>query len=185
MKSEMTSWRHAPVISFITPVYNTDETWLRKCIESVRAQVYPHWELCLVNDGSTRPHVKAILDEYVSTEPRIWVEHLSRNQGIAAASDHGLRLATGDFIALLDHDDEVPPDALFEIAKRLNERPDLDLIYTDEDKVDLDGRRIEPFFKPGWSPDLLWSSRSFRISYSSPARSANCPRDRCAVRAAP
>jgi GT2 family glycosyltransferase len=123
----------------------------------VRAQVYPHWELCLVNDASPRPHVRAILDEYVAIEPRIWVEHLARNQGIAGASAHGLALATGEFVALLDHDDELPPDALFEQAKRLNEEPDLDLIYTDEDKLETDGRRIEPFFKPDWSPDLLLS----------------------------
>ena len=85
------------------------------------------------------------------------VEHLSRNQGIAGASSHGLRLATGDFVALLDHDDELPPEALFEVVKRLNEDPDLDLIYTDEDKLTPDGRRVEPFFKPDWSPDLLLS----------------------------
>ncbi len=157
MKAAIAGFAYTPVISVVTPVYNTDEAWLRKCIESVRAQIYPHWELCLVNDGSTRPHVRAILDEYVAVEPRIWVEHLARNQGIAGASSHGLKLASGEFVALLDHDDEIPPDALFEVAKRLNADPSLDLIYTDEDKLEVDGRRIEPFFKPDWSPDLLLS----------------------------
>ena len=157
MKGAVERFAYTPVISIVTPVYNTDEVWLRKAIESVRAQIYPHWELCLVNDGSTKPHVRAILDEYVALEPRVWVEHLARNQGMAGASSHGLRLATGDFVALLDHDDELPPETLFEIVKLLNETPDVDLIYTDEDKLDLDGRRVEPFFKPEWSPDLLLS----------------------------
>ena len=157
MKGAIKEFGYTPVISVVTPVYNTDEVWLRKCIESVRAQVYPHWELCLVNDGSTRPHVRAILDEYATSEPRILVEHLDRNQGIAGASSHALKLASGDFVALLDHDDELPPEALFEVVKRLNDTPDLDLIYTDEDKLEADGRRTEPFFKPDWSPDLLSS----------------------------
>ena len=157
MKAAVERFAYTPVISIVMPVYNTDEVWLRKAIESVRAQIYPHWELCLVNDGSTKLHVRAILDEYVALEPRVWVEHLSRNLGIAGASGHGLRLATGDFVALLDHDDELPPEALFEVVKLLNEGPDLDLIYTDEDKLGPDGRRVEPFFKPEWSPDLLLS----------------------------
>jgi GT2 family glycosyltransferase/SAM-dependent methyltransferase len=157
MKTAVKAFACAPVISVLTPVYDTDEVWLRKAIESVRAQIYPHWELCLVNDGSTRPHVKAILDEYAAAEPRVRVEHLSRNQGIAGASAHGLRLATGDYVALLDHDDELPPEALFEVVKRLNEDRDVDLIYTDEDKLEPDGQRVEPFFKPDWSPDLLLS----------------------------
>ncbi|HEV8438460.1 MAG TPA: glycosyltransferase [Methylomirabilota bacterium] len=157
MKAAVEAFAYTPVISIVTPVYNTDEVWLRKAIESVRAQIYPHWELCLVNDGSTKPHVRAVLDEYVALEPRVWVKHLSRNHGIAGASGHGLGLATGEFVALLDHDDELPPEALFEVAKALNEEPDLDLIYTDEDKLDPDGRRVEPFFKPDWSPDLLLS----------------------------
>ena len=146
-----------PLISVVTPVYNTDEVWLRKCVESVCAQVYPHWELCLVDDASTRPHVKALLEEYAASDPRIKVAHLDRNHGIAGASSHALALATGDFVAFLDHDDELPPEALFEVATRLNETPDLDLIYTDEDKLDVDGRRVDPFFKPDWSPDLLSS----------------------------
>ena len=136
MKTAVKGFAYRPVISVVTPVYNTDEVWLRKAIESVRAQIYPHWELCLVNDGSTKPHVRTILNEYAADEPRMKVEHLARNQGIAGASNRGLHLATGDFVALLDHDDELPPEALLEIAKRLNEERGLDLIYTDEDKLD-------------------------------------------------
>ena len=157
MQAALKDFAYTPLISVVTPVYDTDEVWLRKAIESVRAQIYPHWELCLVNDGSTKPHVREILDQYVAAEPRVRVEHLPGNQGIAGASTHGLRLATGDFVALLDHDDELPPEALFEVVKRLNEDANLDLIYTDEDKLEPGGQRVEPFFKPDWSPDLLLS----------------------------
>jgi GT2 family glycosyltransferase len=157
MQAELASFRYAPVISIVTPVHDTDERWLRRMIESVRCQIYPHWELCLVNDGSSKAHVQTVLDEYAAIEPRVQVKHLTRNHGIAGASTRGLDLATGEFVALLDHDDELPPDALFEVAARLNEDPDLDLIYSDEDKLDPDGRRVEPLFKPDWSPDLLLS----------------------------
>ena len=157
MQAELTTFRYAPVISILTPVYDTDERWLRAAIDSVRSQIYPHWELCLVNDGSSKPHVRAVLDEYAAIEPRVRVKHLARNHGIAGASTQGLGVATGEFVALLDHDDELPPDALFEVSRRLNEDHDLDLIYSDEDKLDPDGRRVEPLFKPDWSPDLLLS----------------------------
>lgn len=157
MKAIAKTFSYTPRISIVTPVYNTDEAWLRKAIESVRAQIYPHWELCLVNDASTKPHVGPILDEYASTDSRARVKHLPDNEGIVGASTHALSLATGEFIGLLDHDDELSPDALFEVVKRLNEDPTLDLLYSDEDKLELDGRRVEPFFKPEWSPDLLLS----------------------------
>jgi len=157
MKAEIENFAYSPVISVVVPVYNTDEIWLRKAIESVGAQIYPHWQLCLVNDASTRPHVPGVLDEYGAGDPRVEVAHLPSNRGISGASAHGLEMATGEFVALLDHDDELAPEALFEVVKRLNQEGDLDLIYTDEDKLELDGHRVEPFFKPDWSPDLLLS----------------------------
>jgi GT2 family glycosyltransferase len=148
---------YQPLISILTPVYETDEALLRSAIESVRAQVYGKWELCLVDDGSRSPHVKSVLDEYAAMDPRIRVEHLPQNQGIAEASAQALRMATGEFAGLLDHDDELSPDALFEVAKLLSQKRDVDLIYSDEDKIDAKGHRLEPFFKPEWSPDLLLS----------------------------
>ncbi len=157
MQTAVKSLGYRPTISVVTPVYNTDEVWLRKAVESVRAQIYPHWELCLVNDASTTPRVQAVLDEYAAMDPKVRVKHLPKNQGIAGASNHGLDLATGEFVALLDHDDELPPEALLEVVKALNEDRTLDLIYTDEDKLSPEGRRVEPFFKPDWSPDLLLS----------------------------
>jgi len=148
---------YRPLVSILTPVYETDQGLLRKAIESVRVQVYPHWELCLVNDGSRKPHVKEVLEEYAALDPRIRVTHLSRNEGIAGASAQALAMTTGEFVGLLDHDDELTPDALFEVVTRLNRERDLDVIYSDEDKTDAEDRRVEPFFKPEWSPDLLLS----------------------------
>ena len=157
LTEDVTRLRHLPLISIVTPVYNTPEAWLRDAIESVRAQIYHHWQLCLVDDGSTKPHVRRVLDEYQRLDPRVNVTILPQNQGIVAATNEAIRLATGDFVAFLDHDDELAPDALLELARRLDREPDLDIIYTDEDKKAEDGRHIMPFFKADWSPDLLLS----------------------------
>jgi GT2 family glycosyltransferase/SAM-dependent methyltransferase len=157
MKAAMDAFSYMPLVSILTPVYNTEERWLRRAIESVRGQMYFHWELCLVNDGSTTPHVVRILDEYAAIDARIKVRQLPRNEGIASASLHALSLASGEFVGLLDHDDELSEDAVFEVVKRLNEDRSLDLLYSDEDKLDPEGRRVEPFFKCSWSPDLLLS----------------------------
>ena len=157
MKASAKRLRYTPIISVITPIYNPEEAWLRRAIESVRAQIYPHWELCIVDDGSDKPHVRTVLNDYAK-DPRIRITHLPSNEGIACASNHALSLAMGEFVGFLDHDDELSPDALFEVVTRLNENPALDLLYSDEDKLETDGRRIEPFFKPDWSPDLLLST---------------------------
>lgn len=158
MAKEQQDFAYKPKISIITPVYNTDERWLRKAIESVRAQIYPNWELCLVDDGSTKPDVKAVLEEYRRIDDRIKVEFLEKNGGIAEATNRALAMATGEFVGFLDHDDELTLDALFEVVKLLNQNSELDIIYSDEDKIDQNGRRCDPFFKPDWSPDLLLST---------------------------
>lgn len=155
-KRELAALNYRPLISVLTPVYNVEKRWLKKAIASVLRQSYPHWELCLVDDASTAPHIAPLLDRYAS-HPRIRVRQLPRNAGIAAASNAALELANGDFVALLDHDDELHPDALLEVAKRLNADTGLDLIYTDEDKLLPTGLRTDPFRKPGWNPDLLLS----------------------------
>src|SRR5262249_54219521 len=157
MKAAATSFRHTPVVSLVTCIHDTDESRLRGLIECVRDQIYPHWELCVVNDGSTKPHVRALLDEYIAVESRMWVKHLPRQHGTAGASSHGLALATGDFVGFLGPDDALPPEALYEVVRRFNEDPHVELVYSDEDKLDADGQRIEPSFKPDWSPDLLLS----------------------------
>ena len=147
----------APTISVVTPVYNIAEQWLRECIESVLAQVYPNWELCLVDDASTEPHVARVLKEYAARDSRIKVATMATNSGIAATSARGLAMASGTYVAMLDHDDMLAPDALSEVSNRLLAAPDSDVIYSDEDKLDERGHRIEPFFKPDWSPNLLMS----------------------------
>jgi GT2 family glycosyltransferase/glycosyltransferase involved in cell wall biosynthesis len=149
--------RYRPLVSLITPVYNVAEPWLIKAIESVRAQVYGTWELCLANDASSAPHIRPILDAYGRADARIRVVHLPERQGIVGASNAALELATGEFVGFLDHDDELAPHALYAVVADLNRDPATDLVYSDEDKIDEAGRRFEPAFKPDWSPDLFRS----------------------------
>lgn len=146
-----------PTISIVMPVYNTDPSWLNDAIASVQSQVYPEWELCIGDDGSDRPETIEVLEAAIGEDPRIRLARLPWQQGISAASNAALALATGQFAGFLDHDDELKPHALGEIAVALDEQPGLDLIYTDEDKRDPDGRLVDPFFKPDWSPDHLMS----------------------------
>jgi glycosyltransferase involved in cell wall biosynthesis len=144
-----------PRFSIVAPVFNTPERWLRRMIDSVREQTYPHWELCLADDASTEPHVHRILAEAAAADPRIRVASRTTNGHISAASNSALELATGEFVGLLDHDDELAPHALHEVSLVIARRPAADLIYSDEDKIDEDGRRFEPYFKPDWNPDLF------------------------------
>jgi GT2 family glycosyltransferase/glycosyltransferase involved in cell wall biosynthesis len=146
-----------PVISVIVPVHDVAAHWLEACIRSVRAQGYPFWELCLCNDASTNPQTVAVLQRLQGIDPRIRIRHLPRNAGIAAASNIAAEMATGEFIAMLDHDDTIELNALLEIARLLNAHPDADVIYTDEDKIDEQGRLIDTYFKPDWSPEHLES----------------------------
>lgn len=157
LRDEAHQLQYRPLISVLVPAYRSDPRWLREAIDSVRAQVYEHWELCVVDDGSARRDLRKLLRRYRRGDQRIRIRVLRTNQGIAGASNEALAMSRGDFVALLDHDDILQPDALFEVVKLLNERRDLDYIYTDEDKLDLDGRRLDPLFKPDWSPDLLLS----------------------------
>lgn len=147
--------RHRARISIVMPTYNTPECWLRKAIESVLAQLYPDWELCIADDASPRPHVRSILEEYQQRDKRIRVMFREQNGHISAASNSAMELATGEFIALLDHDDELPEHALYMVAAAIEKWPDSNLIYSDEDKIDEQGRRFGPYFKPDWNPDLL------------------------------
>jgi glycosyltransferase involved in cell wall biosynthesis/2-polyprenyl-3-methyl-5-hydroxy-6-metoxy-1,4-benzoquinol methylase len=156
MRRQAARLKYRPLISILVPVYNPDPGWLRDTIDSVRGQLYENWELCLADDGSTREGVRELLHRYAELDPRIKVKLLEQNQGISGASNAALALATGDFVGLLDHDDELKQDALFRVVRLLNEDPDLDYIYSDEDKRDPDDRLIDPFFKPGWSPQLLY-----------------------------
>lgn len=146
-----------PLVSILVPVYNTPGRWLRRCIESVLQQEYPHWELCIADDASPDTRVRTLLQEYRERDPRIRVHHRARNGHISAASNTALDMARGQYIALLDHDDELRPHALAEMVEALAAHPGARLLYSDEDKIDDSGRRFHPYFKPDWNPDLLRS----------------------------
>lgn len=146
-----------PLISILLPVYETPELWLKRCIDSVRSQAYPRWELCVVDDASPSPHVFKILNDYARRDPRIKVMRRVENGHIARASSSALQMATGSYVALLDHDDELRPHALLEMADAIVKHPGLGLLYSDEDKIDAEGCRFDPNFKPDWNPDLLLS----------------------------
>ncbi|MEG4515227.1 MULTISPECIES: tetratricopeptide repeat protein [unclassified Microcoleus] len=148
---------YKPLISVIVPVYNTPENFLREAIDSVRNQVYPYWELCIADDASTAPHVKKILSEYADKDGRIKVVYRTENGHISRASNSALEVAEGEFVSLLDHDDLLTPDALYEVALMLNSHPEADMIYSDEDKLTADEKLMGPYFKPDWCPDSFLS----------------------------
>jgi hypothetical protein len=122
---------YKPLISVVMPVYNVDEVWLRLAIESVIKQLYPHWELCIADDRSSKRHVRRVLEEYVHENPRIKVTFRETRGHVSSASNSALELANGDFVGLLDHDDELTEHALYMVAEELNAYPRADLIYSD------------------------------------------------------
>lgn len=144
-----------PTISVIMAVFQPAAEDLERAIASVSKQIYPHWELCIADDCSRAADVDAVLQRRQADEPRIRVTTLGQHGGISAALNAAFALASGEFVAVLDHDDELAPDALLHVAERLNRAPATDVLYSDEDKIDAHDKRFEPFFKPDWSPDLL------------------------------
>ena len=155
IQKEIQNFKYQPKISILMPVYNVEQNWLEKCIQSVQNQFYPNWELCMADDCSTDESVRSTLEKYAKSDERIKVVFRSENGHISRATNSALEIATGEFVALLDNDDELAPIAFYEVVKALNENPELDLIYSDEDKIDMQGNRFDPAFKPDWSPDLL------------------------------
>jgi O-antigen biosynthesis protein len=148
---------NGPMISILMPVYNPDERFLREALESVCGQIYPTWELCIADDASTEPHVRAVISEFAQRDARITPVFREKNGHISAASNSALAFAQGEFAVLMDHDDVLSEHALFYIAEAIGRDPNASLIYSDEDKVDADGRRFSPYFKPAWSPELFYS----------------------------
>lgn len=151
---EMAQLETKPLISIVTPVYNTEESLLRRCVCSVLAQLYPHWELCLVDDGSPAEHLAPLLAELVAIDSRIRITRLEKNQGIAAATNAAVAMATGTVLAFLDHDDELPPEALYHVVQALQDA-DVEVLYSDEDLVDLENQCTDIFYKPGFNQELL------------------------------
>jgi len=144
-----------PLISVIMTTWRSDEGLLRAAVGSVRAQLYPHWELCIADDGSPGDAVWRVLTELAAEEPRIKLVRREANGGIAAATNSALGLATGEFAAFLDHDDLLAERALYEVAAELDAHPDADLVFSDEDKIDEKGRRSQPHHKTDWNAELM------------------------------
>jgi GT2 family glycosyltransferase len=144
-----------PRFSVLTPVYDTPPDVLWAMLESVRAQSFGDWELCLVDDRSPADHVAPMLADAARGDSRIRVLTRASNGGIVAASNDALGIARGEFLALLDHDDELHPDALAHVHEALLAEPEADYVYTDEDKIDRAGHHSGPFFKPDWSPERM------------------------------
>lgn len=146
-----------PLVSVLMPVYNPNLAWLVEAIDSVRKQIYPHWQLCIADDASTDPGVGELLRAYAVMDHRIVVDIRSRNGHISACSNSALALATGEWITLLDHDDLLTADALLRMVMAINLHPSARLLYSDEDKIDEFGERSDPYFKCDWNADLFYS----------------------------
>ena len=154
---QIKTFKYNPLISIITPVYNVEKEYLKECIESVINQSYDNWELCLVDDCSKNKETIETLKEYEKVDKRIKVKYRKENGNISKASNDGIEMSKGEFIALLDNDDVLSKNALYFMVEKLNEDKNLDFIYSDEDKLDKSGNRCTPHFKPDFSPDTLLS----------------------------
>ncbi|HAZ48006.1 MAG TPA: glycosyl transferase family 1, partial [Cyanobacteria bacterium UBA11371] len=162
LKSRLNTCRGTlPKISVVMPVYNTPIEFLEQAIASVTNQVYQNWELCIADDYSTNPDIPKTLQKWLTKDNRIRVIYLPKNSNISAATNTAASLATGEYLVFLDHDDELTPDALGEVALYLAENPEIDFLYSDDDKIDINGQRYAPQFKPDWSPELLLSYMYF------------------------
>ena len=156
MQHEIGAFLHQPLVSILMPVYNVDSKWLILAIDSVRDQVYENWELCISDDASPNPDIRSVLEKYMQLDERIKVVFREGNGHISENSNSALALASGEWLALMDHDDVLPNHALYEVVKAIHKSPDAALIYSDEDKIDEKGRRFMPHFKSDFNLDLLY-----------------------------
>ncbi len=157
MELKLPSLENRPLISIVMPVFNTAPAELTAAIESVLAQSYKHWELCIADDASPSPDIRPLLERFAQTDARIKLTFQAERGGISKTANAAWQLTAGRYVAFLDHDDTLAPHALAYVCETLDRSPEADLIYSDEDKLDAKGRRFDPFFKPDWSPDLLLS----------------------------
>lgn len=157
MKQRLSGFRYRPLISIVIPVYNTDHSFLRQMLDSVLAQVYPYFEVCIADDASSDAGIKDILLEYARRDDRIRIVFRPENGGICAASNSALAEAAGEYVALVDHDDILPPDALYTICHYIDLYDnEVDILFSDEDKLDAHGIRVDPYFKGGWNRRLIF-----------------------------
>lgn len=153
--AEIETFHIKPTISVVIPVYNVEAKWLNRCIQSVMEQYYQHFELCLYDDCSTSEETLACLRQWQGRDQRIKIAFGKENGHISYASNQAVKLASGEYVGLLDNDDELTPDALFEVVKRINQCNTVDFIYSDEDKLEMDGTFSGPFHKPDFNLDLF------------------------------
>jgi glycosyltransferase involved in cell wall biosynthesis len=161
MRDRIDNFVRKPLISVVMPTHNPKPEWLIEAIESIRKQIYPCWELCIADDASTDKAIRPILESYAREDRRIKVVFREKNGHVSAASNSALVLATGEWVALLDHDDLLALHALFWVVDAINQNPYACLIYSDEDKIDDSGRRLDPYFKCDWNVDLFYSQNMF------------------------
>jgi O-antigen biosynthesis protein len=154
---DIENFRLHPLISVVVPVFNPSERYLRATLDSVIGQLYQNWELSLADDGSTAPHVSRVLAEYAARDRRVRFVSRLAEEGISAASNSAIEIATGEFIAFLDPVDILAPHALYLVVKEINQHPTIDFLYSDEDKITRRGRRFDPQFKSDWNQDLILS----------------------------
>ncbi len=158
LRDEASRFSYRPLVSVAVPVFDPEREWLEWGLDSVLGQVYPAWELCICGDGSTEERAREVLSRYERLDERISAKYLEGERSMSGSLDEALSVARGEFVGLLDGGDELAPDALFEVVKLLQEHPEADLVYSDEDEIDEKGNRSNPYFKPDWSPDLLLST---------------------------
>lgn len=155
-KQRRTKFDYQPKISIVVPLYKTPEKYLRQLVDTVKAQTYPNWELCLSDGSGADSPISKLLENIASSDSRIKVIPHDKQLQISENTNAAIMAATGDYIAFADHDDELTPHALFQCVKALNEKKDIRILYSDEDKMSMDGHKFfQPHFKPDYNPDLL------------------------------
>jgi GT2 family glycosyltransferase/glycosyltransferase involved in cell wall biosynthesis len=156
-RRESSTWDRRPKISLLIPLFDPSAKFLNELFASIVVQTYDNWEACVVDGGSKNRDMVESLERWTKTDARIRVHRFERNLGISENTNHALRVATGDFVALVDHDDTLAPFALYELASAIRCRPAADIFYSDEDRLRESGERAKPFFKSEWNPELLYS----------------------------
>lgn len=151
------AYSYKPLLSIAMPVWNPQPTLLTETIASVISQTYENWELCIA-DGNSNITIMEVINSFANQDSRIKVKRLPANFGISNNTNTAIQNSNGEYLALLDHDDLLSPNAFFEMVNCLNSNPKLDFIYSDMDRMTIDGKRIDPFFKPNWSPETMLSA---------------------------
>jgi O-antigen biosynthesis protein len=157
IREDLLYFEKQPLISIVLPVYNPPVQFLREAIDSVCKQYYKNWELCIADDCSTKKEIKEVLEEYKNSDSRIKIVYRTTNGHISACSNSAIEIAKGEYLALMDHDDVLTSDALYEVIRKINLFPEADFIYSDEDKLQSDGSFSDPYYKPDWCPDSFMS----------------------------